>query len=148
VQRQAPDGRWERDKWHTSWLYATTHIAIALAHSGETEALRRARDCLLRTQHPEGGWGTRGQATATETGYAIPALLALQDLDGNKGEVVAAIRRATRWLLGNYRPFNPGTDVLWIGKEPYRPYRVDKAFELTAMLAGLRYLDAHSSPME
>ncbi|HEX2567922.1 MAG TPA: prenyltransferase/squalene oxidase repeat-containing protein [Polyangia bacterium] len=140
VERQAADGRWERDKWHTSWLYTTTHIAIGLAHSGATEALRRARDCLLAAQRPEGGWGAGRKATATETGYTVPALLALQGLEGARGEIPAAIRRATHWLLEEYRPFSPGADVLWIGKEPYRPYRVDRAFELTAMLAGLRYL--------
>lgn len=140
VERQAGDGRWERDKWHTSWLYTTTHIAIGLAHSGETEALRRARDRLLEAQHPGGGWGAGRKATATETGYTVPALLALQGIEDPRREVSAALRRATGWLLEEYRPFSPGTDALWIGKEPYRPYRVDRAFELTAMLAGLRYL--------
>jgi halimadienyl-diphosphate synthase len=140
VERQGSDGRWERDKWHTSWLYTTTHIAIGLAHSDATEALRRARDSLLSTQRTEGGWGAGRQATTTETGYTVPALLALQELDKERSEIPAAIRRATRWLLEDYRPFSLGTDALWIGKEPYRPYRVDRAFELAAMLAGLRYL--------
>ncbi|MGA4837396.1 hypothetical protein [Streptomyces sp. G45] len=33
ADRQQPDGRWTGDKWHTSWIYTTAQVVIALPHS-------------------------------------------------------------------------------------------------------------------
>lgn len=135
IERQCPDGRWLSDKWHSSWLYTTLHVVLALTNSRHVGALKSAVDAMLAYQHADGGWGIDSKSTATETAYGILALRTLRDYGLLDGVALDALRKAHQWLLGNYRPFNVSEDKYWIDKELYHPFRVDRAFELSAMLA-------------
>jgi halimadienyl-diphosphate synthase len=70
-QKQTSDGRCVGDKWHSSWLYATAEIIIALAHANHAQALPSAVDALLRNQHEDGGWGFSERSTPAETAYVV-----------------------------------------------------------------------------
>ena len=47
----------------------------------------------------------------------------------------AALKRAATFLEQRYRPFTEETTAVWLAKEPYRPRRVSRAFEISALLA-------------
>lgn len=101
AQNQRPDGAWiplwfgnEQADGFVNPTYGTTRTLRALTDlgSGATEAMRlRARDWLLRAQHPNGGWGgDRGVAPSLEeTALAVDALA-----DDPSGD--AACRDASR----------------------------------------------------
>ncbi|MEU0403757.1 prenyltransferase/squalene oxidase repeat-containing protein [Streptomyces sp. NPDC006197] len=132
LERQGPDGRWDRDKWHTSWIYTTAQVVTALP---EGPAARRAVRALLQAQHPDGGWGASPRATAGETGYAV---LALHTAAPHSPASIAALHRAADWLTRWHDTRRPCDCRLWTGKEPYCPTRVDYAVALTALtVAGL-----------
>ncbi|GAA4991278.1 hypothetical protein GCM10023205_74040 [Yinghuangia aomiensis] len=134
VGYQHPDGRWTGDKWHTSWIYTTTQIVIALHH---TPAAHRGIKALLRAQTPDGGWGTRQQATAGETGYAVLALAAHTG-PRPRQNLTTALRRAADWLT-NWQQSDPRCDChLWTGKELYCPTRVDRVVAHAGLLAATR----------
>jgi hypothetical protein len=57
--------------------------------------------------------------------------------------VNASLERARRYLQAHYRPRIDDQTMCWIGKEMYRPYRVDRAFEVSALLALELNHDAH-----
>ena len=138
IERQCPDGRWSADKWHSSWLYTTLHVVLALINSGHTghiRALKSAVDAMLAYQYADGGWGMGSKSTAIETAYAVLILLTLRAYGIAEHGVLHALQKAYQWLLRNYRPFHMSEDKCWTAKELYRPYRVDRAFELSAMLA-------------
>jgi len=135
VERQSPDGRWLTDKWHSSWLYATLHVVLALTNSEQKRALKLATDAMLAYQHTDGGWGMGSKSTETETAYGVLTLRALRAHGFGDQRIQAASQKAYQWLLRNYRPFNMSENRHWISKELYRPHRVDRAFELSAMLA-------------
>ncbi len=135
IECQCPDGRWPSDKWHSSWLYTTLHVVLALRQSGNMRAMKSAVDAMLAYQHADGGWGMESKSTTTETAYGVLTLRMLRDYGLLAPNALVALRKAYQWLLRNYRPFNMSEDKYWIDKELYRPYRVDRAFELSAMLA-------------
>lgn len=137
IQRQSPDGRWVADKWNGSWLYATCHSVAALASSATAShraAVERALHAVIASQRADGGWGMAGASTATETAYAVLTLYAAHAHARDAG-TRAALDQARRWLLNDYRPLAMSGVACWIGKEAYRPYRVDQAFETIALLA-------------
>lgn len=136
VRQQLPDGRWPGDKWNRSWLYTTWRTLVALAGGGREGPLRRAVVAILAHQHVDGGWGT-GASSPEETAYAVLALRTLGDEYAAGGEVAEALGRGDRWLRRHYRPFANGSAACWLGKEPYRPTRIARAIELTALLSGL-----------
>ena len=133
---QSLDGRWSGDKWSRSWLYTTSHIVQALQGlPGQREALAKAQMALLAHQHANGSWGSDGRSSHTETAYAVLTLRMLMRDQELAPQIRAQLARARRFMRDSYRPFQRSEDYCWIGKEIYRPYRVDRAFELTAMLA-------------
>jgi hypothetical protein len=135
LERQSPDGRWTGDKWHSSWLYVTLHVALALLQSGHYSLLKSTIKTLLAHQHTDGGWGTGYQSTTLETAYAVLTLQALKShglLDERGLEVQL---RGYHWLVRNYSPFQWNEERQWIAKDLYGAYRIDRAFELSAMLA-------------
>ncbi|MGW9213019.1 hypothetical protein ACWGR4_39410 [Embleya sp. NPDC055664] len=125
--RQGTDGRWSGDKWHTSWIYTTAQIVTALPTDPTTPHAIRA---LLDAQHPDGGWGTHHHATAGETGYAA---LALHTIDNPSLASANALERAGKWLTRWQETGGACDCLLWTGKEPYCPRRVDEAVALTAL---------------
>lgn len=136
VRQQLPDGRWPGDKWNRSWLYTTWRVLVALGPTAHTQALQRAIGALLAYQQGDGGWGT-ARANPEETAYAV---LALRSLSGNGGlydECQMALYRGDRWLRQHYSPFAANPVACWLAKESYRPHRIARAIELTALLSGL-----------
>jgi len=133
--KQSPDGRWVGDKWHSSWLYATAEVIVAIAHTNRLGAIPAAVEALLRHQRADGGWGSAGRSTQIETAYAALALHALRSRGVCAGQAAPAIARAAAWLADNYGRLSLRGDHFWIGKELYCPYRVDHVFVLSALLA-------------
>ncbi|HYO53616.1 hypothetical protein [Archangium sp.] len=130
---QAEDGRWLLDKWQTSWLYVTAHVMHAIQ---DAAAMRTSIKTLLRLQKEDGGWGAGDHSTSVETAFAVPVLIELQDKGVEEGEAIRhALERANRYLQRAYRPFVPNREPMWIAKALYCPFRMDRAFELSAMLA-------------
>lgn len=133
--RQTTDGRWLADKLHSSWLYTTLEAVLTLSYLGYTEEIRRATDALLAYQHDDGGWGSGKASTRVETSYALITLTTIQrrGLLGEAGQ--NALQRGHHWLSNRYRPNVLPDGPFWCGKELYTPYRVDRLYELSALLA-------------
>jgi hypothetical protein len=134
AQRQSHDGRWIGDKWHSSWLYTTTQVIIALAHTDHLGMLPAAVAALIGYQHADGGWGMGLQSTITETAYVTLALALLWSRNISAAAIQSAIKRAASYLRRQYTDSALGAATHWLGKELYRPYRVDGAYVLSALL--------------
>ena len=132
--RQMADGRWLADKLHSSWLYTTLEVVIVLSHLGYTEEIRKAANALLRYQQEDGGWGSGRASTRVETSYALIALSTIQrqGLLCEAGQT--AMGRGHQWLMYRYRPNVLPDGRFWCGKELYTPYRVDRLYEISALL--------------
>lgn len=133
LNHQLPDGRWLSDKWHSSWIYTTAQVIMALDGSRHINAIRSGVDALLAHQHRDGGWGI-ADTTAEETAHAVLALHYVRHRSVFQ-HVTEPLQRAQRWLLDNYQPSMMDGVKRWIGKETYRPLRIARAFELSALLA-------------
>lgn len=125
---QMPDGSWKSDKWHTSWIYMTAEAIIALDKSCNDYMARRAADCLMKYQREDGGWGQRG-STRAETASALLALRLMG------GDAASAVYAGYAYLRDQYKPNNFAPERLWIGKDTYAQYRLDRICELCALIA-------------
>jgi squalene-hopene/tetraprenyl-beta-curcumene cyclase len=111
LSHQEPDGSWF-GRWGVNHIYGTGAVVPALIAAGlppEHAAIRAASRWLLAHQQPAGGWGEdirsytdpsyrgRGTATASQTAWALLALLAA-------GGQPAAVERGIGWLVGSQRP--------------------------------------------
>ncbi len=134
-QHQATDGRWLADKLHSSWLYTTLEVVLALCHLGHNQEVQKAIDALLHYQKADGGWGMGETSTRIETSYALITLstahrYALLPAAGRN-----ALQQGYDWLHHLYQPYTLSQEKLWLGKELYAPYRVDRIYELSALLS-------------
>ncbi|XYH92776.1 prenyltransferase/squalene oxidase repeat-containing protein [Sorangium sp. So ce1128] len=134
LERQRPDGRWVGDKWHSSWIYATTQVILALLHEGQMSAVKAGTEALLRAQREDGGWGAGCVSTAAETAYAVLAICAVQRDREHESMTRAAWRRGYSWLVANDHIDGDQENLRWIGKELYCPVRVDRAWILGSLL--------------
>lgn len=135
LKQQGADGRWLADKLHTSWLYTTLEVVLTLSHLGYQREVRKAAEALSRHQKADGGWGSGQNATWVETSYAVITLSTL-DQRGLLNEAARhALQRGYQWLSHTYRPHTLPTEKFWVGKELYTPYRVDRIYGLSALLA-------------
>jgi squalene cyclase len=135
LENQYADGRWMADKWHSSWLYTTLEVILALDHSGQSAGVRKAVEALLYHQHSDGGWGMNGKSTNIETAYTVLALFVLEQQAKLPSNAISALKRGKEWLISGYQPFTLNReDKFWIGKELYKPYRIDRMFEITTLL--------------
>jgi halimadienyl-diphosphate synthase len=138
---QLADGSWT-DKWHASPYYATACCVPALYLAGgprSANAIRRAVDRVLGTQHPDGSWG-RWAGTAEETAYAIRVLL-----HDPSPVAEAAVARGHEFLLNRSTRFD--LVPLWQDKDLYCPTAV-VATTIEATLSRLRNRWSPSTPVE
>ncbi|NKZ08796.1 squalene--hopene cyclase [Actinomadura latina] len=111
LKAQEADGSWF-GRWGANHVYGTGSVVPALIAAGvrpEKPAIRRAVAWLEEHQNGDGGWGEdlrsyddpawigRGESTASQTAWALLALLAA-------GERSAAVDAGVRWLVRNQRP--------------------------------------------
>ena len=135
---QEEDGRWHDDKWHISWLYNVLHLVLALAAEpkGYT-AVMRAQDNLINSQHENGGWGVIHQTTSSETAYALLTLYTLHKENLLTAAGREAFKRGQTYLQTLIDQASIDRNALWIEKELYMPHRIEKMFELSAMLVSI-----------
>ncbi len=126
-------GRWLVDKWQTSWLYTTSQVMFSIpnAHLG---VLRPSTQTLLNEQKTDGGWGSFDHSTTVETAFAALALLKVYKAEPAE-DLRGALQLARSYLKSNIRPIFANQEPMWIGKALYCPFRMDRAFELSAMVA-------------
>jgi len=112
LKAQEADGSWF-GRWGANYVYGTGAVVPALVAAGvrpSKPAIRRAVAWLEAHQNPDGGWGEdlrsyddpalagRGASTASQTAWALLALLAAGEHDS------AATDRGIRWLAATQRP--------------------------------------------
>ncbi|WP_262705055.1 MULTISPECIES: prenyltransferase/squalene oxidase repeat-containing protein [Streptomyces] len=135
LDHQNDQGRWDGDKWHTSWIYTTAQTLTALtAHPRAHHATHNALTCLVNAQNPDGSWGTNPIPTAGETGHAVLALHTAHAA-ATIPHLAEALHRAAAWLTQWHRGNTPCACGLWISKDLYCPTRIDEATALTALAA-------------
>jgi squalene-hopene/tetraprenyl-beta-curcumene cyclase len=113
LRNQEPDGSWF-GRWGANYVYGTGAVVPALIAAGVLPGkrpIRRAVQWLISHQNPDGGWGEdlrsyddrswagRGTSTASQTAWALLALLAAGGIDAKE-----AADRGVRWLAENQRP--------------------------------------------
>jgi squalene-hopene/tetraprenyl-beta-curcumene cyclase len=111
LREQEADGSWF-GRWGANYIYGTGAAVPALVRAGipvTAEPIRRAVRWLAEHQNPDGGWGEdlrsyeqatwagRGVSTASQTAWALLALL-------ETGDTGDAIERGINWLVQAQRP--------------------------------------------
>jgi squalene-hopene/tetraprenyl-beta-curcumene cyclase len=115
LRAQEADGSWF-GRWGSNYVYGTGAVVPALIAAGVLPGkpvIRRAVAWLAGHQNPDGGWGEdlrsyedgelgrewagRGESTASQTAWALLALLAA----GGAGD---AVERGVAWLAATQRP--------------------------------------------
>jgi squalene-hopene/tetraprenyl-beta-curcumene cyclase len=147
LAEQEPDGSWF-GRWGVNYIYGTGSVVPALVAAGVPTAhpaIRRAVAWLESVQNEDGGWGEdlrsyrdpgawagRGASTASQTGWALMALLAAGERDSR------AVQRGVEWLVATQRedgtwdePQFTGTGFPWDFSINYHLYR--QVFPLTAL---------------
>jgi squalene-hopene/tetraprenyl-beta-curcumene cyclase len=112
LRHQEDDGSWF-GRWGANYVYGTGAVLPALIAAGvrpEKQPVRRAVRWLLNHQNADGGWGEdlrsyedpewagRGESTASQTAWALLALLAAAGDDA-----LAAADRGAAWLARTQR---------------------------------------------
>jgi squalene-hopene/tetraprenyl-beta-curcumene cyclase len=138
-QQQEPDGSWF-GRWGVNYVYGTGAAVPALIEAGADPSdprIRRAVRWLELHQNPDGGWGEdirsyaddawrgRGESTASQTAWALLALVASGDAPGE------AAARGVQWLVDNQtddgtwnEPWFTGTGFPWDFSINYHLYRL------------------------
>ncbi|MEV6315450.1 squalene--hopene cyclase [Streptomyces sp. NPDC051776] len=146
LAEQEENGAWF-GRWGTNYVYGTGSVVPALTAVGfpaSHPAVRRAVAWLESVQNDDGGWGEdqrsyrdtewigRGESTASQTAWALMALLAAGERDGK------VVERGVTWLVETQRedgtwdePYFTGTGFPWDFSINYHLYR--HVFPLTAL---------------
>jgi squalene-hopene/tetraprenyl-beta-curcumene cyclase len=111
VDHQEPDGSWF-GRWGANYVYGTGAAVPALVRAGvpaNAASVQRAVQWLEQHQNADGGWGEdlrsyrdrswsgRGASTASQTAWALLALLAAGGADGPTER--ESVRRGVDWLV-------------------------------------------------
>jgi squalene-hopene/tetraprenyl-beta-curcumene cyclase len=122
LDAQEPDGSWF-GRWGANHVYGTGAVVPALVAAGiarDHPALVRAVAWLERVQNDDGGWGedlrsyrdgawrARGESTASQTAWALLALLAVDPSTD-------AVARGIAWLVEHQRPDGNWDEDLFTG---------------------------------
>jgi len=120
-------------RWGVNYVYGGAAAATALATAGDRadrERLLRLGRWVQRHLHPDGGFGEsvlsyhdpkhigEGEATPSQTGWALLALLATLESAGDLdvgGELELAAEAAANWLVREQQPDGGWTDRLFTG---------------------------------
>jgi squalene-hopene/tetraprenyl-beta-curcumene cyclase len=112
LRAQEPDGSWF-GRWGANYVYGTGAVVPALIAAGVLPgkpSIRKAVGWLIGHQNPDGGWGEdmrsyddpgwagRGESTASQTAWAMLALLAAGGQDA-----MASASRGAQWLASTQR---------------------------------------------
>jgi squalene-hopene/tetraprenyl-beta-curcumene cyclase len=149
---QEPDGSWF-GRWGANYVYGIGGVVPALIAAGipaDALCIRRAIRWLEQHQNDDGGWGEdlrsydnrawagRGESTASQTAWALLALLAADQRSSD------AVERGVRWLCETQRPDGSWDEPQFTGTGfpgdfyiNYHLYRM--VFPITALG---RYLEA------
>ncbi|GGV57619.1 squalene--hopene cyclase [Streptomyces spectabilis] len=146
LAEQEANGAWF-GRWGVNYVYGTGSVLPALVAAGlpaAHAAIRRAVAWLESVQNDDGGWGEdlrsyrderwigHGASTASQTAWALLALLAAGERDSK------AVERGVTWLTESQRedgswdePYFTGTGFPWDFSINYHLYR--QVFPLTAL---------------
>ncbi|MFF5336287.1 squalene--hopene cyclase [Streptomyces sp. NPDC013181] len=146
LSEQDPNGGWF-GRWGVNYVYGTGSVVPALTAAGlpvSHPAIRRAVEWLESVQNDDGGWGEdlrsyteekwigQGASTASQTAWALIALLAAGRRD------TVAVTRGITWLTTTQQedgswdePYFTGTGFPWDFSINYHLYR--QVFPLTAL---------------
>jgi len=118
LRAQEHDGSWF-GRWGANYVYGTGAVVPALIAAGVRPGkppIRRAVAWLVARQNADGGWGEdlrsyddpvgwagRGESTASQTAWALLALLAAGG-ESATPEQAASIERGVSWLAETQRP--------------------------------------------
>ncbi|MFD0268275.1 squalene--hopene cyclase [Streptomyces sp. NPDC127106] len=147
LAEQEPNGSWF-GRWGTNYVYGTGSVVPALVVAGIAPghpAVRRAVAWLESVQNDDGGWGEdqrsyrdpaawagRGDSTASQTAWALMALLAAGERDGRAVERGISYLTGTQLADGSWdEPHFTGTGFPWDFSINYHLYR--QVFPLTAL---------------
>jgi squalene-hopene/tetraprenyl-beta-curcumene cyclase len=122
LDAQESDGSWF-GRWGANYVYGTGAAVPALVAAGiaaDSPAIRAAVQWLVEHQNADGGWGEdlrsyrddewrgRGESTASQTAWALLALLAADPES-------TAVDRGIVWLVTNQRSDGSWNEVLYTG---------------------------------
>ncbi len=128
LRAQEADGSWF-GRWGANYVYGTGAVVPALIAAGVRPgkpAIRRAVAWLVSHQNPDGGWGEdlrsyddpswagRGESTASQTAWALLALLAARDGRPDAPEA-DSIDRGVAWLARTQREDGTWDEPLFTG---------------------------------
>ncbi|TGB15040.1 squalene--hopene cyclase [Streptomyces sp. MZ04] len=146
LAEQEADGAWF-GRWGVNYVYGTGSVVPALTAAGlpgSHPAIRRAVGWLESVQNDDGGWGEglrsyryeewrgHGASTASQTAWALLALLAADERDGKAVERGIAFLAETQLPDGSWdEPYFTGTGFPWDFSINYHLYR--QVFPLTAL---------------
>ncbi|MFD8963709.1 squalene--hopene cyclase [Streptomyces sp. NPDC059568] len=155
LAEQETNGAWF-GRWGVNYVYGTGSVVPALTAAGlpaSHPAIRRAVRWLESVQNADGGWGEdlrsyhdtewigRGATTASQTAWALLALLAAGERESKTVERGIAYLAETQREDGSWdEPYFTGTGFPWDFSINYHLYR--QVFPLTALG---RYL--HGEPL-
>ncbi len=158
LRAQEPDGSWF-GRWGSNYVYGTGAVVPALIAAGVLPgkpAIQRAVSWLAGRQNADGGWGEdlrsyedgelgrqwagRGESTASQTAWALLALLAA---DGPAD----AIERGVAWLAATQRPDGSWDEPQYTGTGFPRDFYINyHLYRLVFPVSALgRYLDRQAA---
>ncbi|OON81849.1 squalene--hopene cyclase [Streptomyces tsukubensis] len=146
LAEQEANGSWF-GRWGVNYVYGTGAVVPALTAAGlplSHPAIRRGVEWLESVQNDDGGWGEdlrsyddpswagRGASTASQTGWALLALLAAGERESKAVERAVTYLAETQAANGTWdEPYFTGTGFPWDFSINYHLYR--QVFPLTAL---------------